>query len=138
MSKDENLSPIYSAFMKHEHKLTGLFFTTTSEALKGKIIQHSPPEMSKRFFFFGRFDAHAIEEQLRKTRVDMSQDAISALVQISGVHRGVFVRLCQWVEKQQKNSPQKVCLLLYLKSSLTPPTNITTESCRSFFFSPSC
>ena len=54
----EEFPSIYSAFLKHDDKLTGLFFTTTSESVQGDHIQRSPSELSKTFFFSGSFDSN--------------------------------------------------------------------------------
>ena len=63
----------------------------------------SPPELSKKFFFFGEFSAEDVQEELRQTRSKLSVNAIRALIQISGIHRGVFVRLCEWVKTTQED-----------------------------------
>ena len=113
----EEFPSIYAAFLKHDNKLTGLFFSTTSESVKeGSYIQHSPPELSKKFFFDGSFDVdEKIEFELAQTGVKLSSTATRALVQISGRHRGVFVRLCDWIETIQANhEPNKVCVVFCL------------------------
>ena len=106
-SNDPKRKAIYSAFLKHDKHLTGLFFTTSSEAVTEKnVVQHSPPEMSKKFFWIGQIDAGEIKAELERSPVNLSTDAARALIQISGVNRGIFVRLCTWVEKKQMNEPK--------------------------------
>ena len=112
----EEYPSIYSAFLKHDKKPTCLFFSTTSESVKDGYIRYSPAELSKKFFFYGSFDVdEQIESELEQTGVKLSNTAIRALVQISGRHRGVFVRLCAWIKKVQRNhEPNKVCVVFLL------------------------
>lgn len=101
-ASDEKLKYICSAFLKHPQKMTAVFFSTTSETVATSgHLSHSPGDISKKFFWAGQFEVEGLEEQLKDAGVRLSIAAITALAHISGLHRGVFVRLCEWVEKQQ-------------------------------------
>ena len=113
-SNDDDLAYLYTSFLKND--ITGLFFTTTSESVTASGVRHSPPEMSKKFFWSGEFEVKDAMEDLKNTKVKLTADATRALIQISGVHRGVFGRLCFWVQQkqEQENEPEVFFLLLHL------------------------
>ena len=89
---------------------TAIFFTTTPEAAMANQVanedseivwQYSPSEIAKKFYWSGGIDDTEVVEALKQTNARLEPKAVQALVQISGVHRGVFVRLCDWVEQHQ-------------------------------------
>ena len=86
---------------------TAIFFTTTPEEVvitKGRtlITAASPPGIASKFYWSGGIKESGIERALQQTEVRLTLEAIRALVQISGVHRGIFNRLCFWVLDRQR------------------------------------
>jgi hypothetical protein len=102
-ASDDNLKSVCSSFLKHGDSLTAVFFSTTSETVgtQGQL-SHSPAELSKRFFWAGQFVVDEnLEAGLKAAGVLLSKSAAIALANISGLHRGVFAKLCHWVEQLQ-------------------------------------
>ena len=100
---------IYSEFKNSG--ATALFFTTTPEvAVENKNFEyywfHSPSELAAKYYWSGdRIDNSEVVRALEQTNARLEPKAVQALVQISGVHRGVFVRLYDWV-RQHQSTPQ--------------------------------
>ena len=97
---------MYSQYLK-DSQTTAIFFTTTPEEvgnIKGamRIRRPSPPGMAAKFYWSGGIQESVIETALQQTEVKLELEAIRALVQISGVHRGIFNRLCVWVLWRQR------------------------------------
>ena len=93
--------------LKYSTPPTAIFFTTTPEEvgnIKGerRIKRPSPTGMAAKFYWSGGIKESDIEGALQQTEVRLELEAIRALVQISGVHRGIFNRLCDWVLGRQR------------------------------------
>ncbi len=99
---------LYSQFKNSD--ATALFFTTTPElAITSKTFEdywlHSPSELAAKYYWSGRINNSEVVKALKQTNARLGPKAVEALVQISGEHRGVFVRLCDWV-RQHQSTPQ--------------------------------
>ena len=96
---------IYSLFKNSD--TTVLFFTTTPELAMAnetskQVWPHSPPELAAKYYWSGGINnIQEVEKALKQTNVRLELNAVQALIQISGDHRGVFVRLCNWVRQHQ-------------------------------------
>jgi hypothetical protein len=104
-TKDDDVFDfVYTNFLKHSAGLTALFFGTTSERVTSTGgICHSPPEMSKKFFWSGKFEvSDDLATELQDSGALLSAAAVAALAHISGLHRGIFARLGDWVEETQR------------------------------------
>ena len=94
--------------------VTALFFTTTPEVL-GKDthaanlkLYDSPSNISKKFYWFGGINETEVYTALEEANLPiLTRPAIKALIQISGLHRGIFVWLLDWVKSTQKKNQGK-------------------------------
>ena len=99
---------IYSEFKNS--CATAIFFTTTPEvAVANKSFEqwlHSPSELAAKYYWSGdRIDNGEVVRALEQTNARLKPKAVEALLEISGMHRGVFVRLFDWV-RQHQSTPQ--------------------------------
>jgi hypothetical protein len=106
---DPHLKSLYSAFLKHDSQPTVLFFTTTSESVRPETgtIQHSPAEIGKKFFWPGKFEVADVVAALEFSPIQLDDKAAEALAHVSGLHRGIFVRLGKWVQDIQEQRPDR-------------------------------
>lgn len=84
-----------------------ILFTTNSEYVQHGKLLISPPEIHKKFYWHGRmpFDEEALtkmKSQLEECNVFLEIDAIDALVNMSALHRGIFVSALRWVASHQE------------------------------------
>ena len=117
---------IYTAFLKNgAPNFTALFFTSSSGTISTIVLSdsssqigatpaaaskdsHSPSQMNSKWFWSGEFDTKNVITALKTTNVKLSPSATEAVVQISGLNRGVCTCLFRWVSTKQKATPCEV------------------------------
>ena len=92
---------IFTSLFK-DSQVTVIYFTTSDEQnVEGKLT-HTLSGLAKTFYWSGGINTEKVVEALEQTTVRLTPAAVRALIQISGVHRGIFVVLCHWVQKKQQ------------------------------------